>query len=804
MKLLSPSARPPRTIHQFVRRGFLFAVFLLAGAAPAAAQVFEFNGGSSSLFNAYGGEVGFRAENYTGRVDFGFFGRSRVGFFLAAPFRGYTWGLGDQPIRFVLPTDLFNRSYYFLGRGLSATRKGPRSRLFLYGGATSTGFAVPFLTVARPETPASALFYERDLSRKWRLYSHNIVSQRQTSIQSLEWQARDDLKLALAGGIGSNQHYWASSFDFVRKRIALEASYAWAGDAFRRVRVETPALAEVNKENVRLKLSPLSGLHFVLGRENYLAPAPASSGGGELRAAVNTFGVWTSVAGLQMYGSLFDSDTAHRRTRAMAVGARRSFTRRMEGGVDYLHSELPNAPAMNSLIATVRETLTPRLSLSQVITQTAGQISVSFGGNFLSNWFTAGVDYQTIYFPLAPASQPQFHQVLVLNVHLQLPHGIQFNGATNVTPLGEVRYTAYGTGFAYRGLSGENGRLARNEGFYENLARGRVVDQAGQPVAGAALLIDHEMVFSNSQGEFFLRRKKAQEYPLEVALDQFILPGRFVVVSAPATLKAAREQVAQLYEVVLRRLPSIVQLPAPESPNVAPPPPPPTSPPPAASPESCLKTERRCGLKQPLIFTEGSKYLSALHLGDSGFGPPFAMNSPKRTAGKGAQDFSLVRGCWHSSLWMLCRSAAASTGAGPVPAGSSRADGADAGDRTSAVVSAASPAVRRDAGSARRGRGRPERLAVRRGPIRHGRVRTGGHTARRSSTHRAQHNARGGARRGHHRVSAAARRHAHPSSAGVQSRSRAAGKAPRHTGPRDGAARSRAARTAHHRHRSVS
>ncbi|MBI3669116.1 MAG: carboxypeptidase regulatory-like domain-containing protein [Acidobacteria bacterium] len=774
-------------------------MLLLAGAGPAAAQVFEFNGGSSTLLNAYGGEVGFRGKNYAGRVDFGFFGRSRVGFFLAAPYRGYTWGLGDQPIRFVLPTDLFNRSYYFLGRGLSATRKDPRSRLLLYGGATSTGFMVPFLTVARPETPTSLFFYERELSRKWRLYSHNIVSQRQTSIQSLEWQARDDLKLAMSGGIGSNQHYWASSLGFVRRRIALQASYAWAGDAFRRVLVETPALADVNRENVRLELSPLNSLHFVLGRENYLAPAPASSGAGELRAAVNTFGVWGSAAGFQMYGSVFDSDTASRRTRAMALGARRAFTRRLEAGVDYLHSELPNAPAVNSLISTVREMLTPRLSLSQVVTHTAGQTSVSFGGNFLSNWFTAGVDYQTIYFPLASASQSQFRQILMLNVHLQLPRGIQFHGATNVTPLGEVRYTAYGTAFAYHGLSGENGRLARSEGFYENVARGRVVDQTGQPVAGAALLIDHEMVFSNSQGEFFLRRKKAQEYPLEVALDQFLLPGRFVVVTAPATLKAAREEVAQFYEVVLQRLPSIAQPPAPETPSAAPPPSPP---PPAASPESCLRTERRCGLKQPLIFTGASKYLPALQLGDSGFGPAFAMKSPDRNAGRGAQNFSLVRDCWHSPQWLLCRSSAASASAAPLPAGRSRADGADAGDRASAVVRATSPAVRTGARDARRGRGRAERLAVRRGSVRHGRVQTGGHAARRGRTHRAQHNARS-ARRGHHRVSAAPGRRAHSSSARVRSHARASGKSPRHARAGNRGARGRAARTAHHRHRPV-
>ncbi len=122
----------------------------------------------------------------------------------------------------------------------------------MYGGSTSTGFVTPFLSVAQAEKATGLVFYERQASRSVRFFSYNLFSSRQTSIQSLEWKVRKDLRLALAGGIGSNQHYWASSLDFNRDWILLQAGYGRAGDNFRRIRVETPLVAETDRENIRL------------------------------------------------------------------------------------------------------------------------------------------------------------------------------------------------------------------------------------------------------------------------------------------------------------------------------------------------------------------------------------------------------------------------------------------------------------------------------------------------------------------------------------------------------------------------
>ena len=104
------------------------------------------------------------------------------------------------------------------------------------------GYFAPFLNVARNDTPAGAIFYEKQLSPTLRFFSRNIFSTRQTSIQAVEWAARKDIKMALSAGIGNNQGYGATSFSIDRRWMLLDASYALAGNAFRRVLVATPQI----------------------------------------------------------------------------------------------------------------------------------------------------------------------------------------------------------------------------------------------------------------------------------------------------------------------------------------------------------------------------------------------------------------------------------------------------------------------------------------------------------------------------------------------------------------------------------
>ncbi|MGA7795239.1 MAG: carboxypeptidase-like regulatory domain-containing protein [Candidatus Acidiferrales bacterium] len=551
----APAPSGPGASRRFLR-AFLIAIVCairLAWPHPAAGQVFQLTGGSSSLLNAEGGSLEVHANNYRARIDLGYLGRPSLGFFLSRPYKTSVLGAGDQEIPFVLPTDLFDHSFYFLGRGVSLTRNVGDSRLFVFAGTTTDGYFAPFLNVARNDTPAGAIFYEKQLSPTLRFFSRNVFSGRQTSIQAIDWAARKDIKMALSAGIGNNQPYGSSSFAMDERWMALDASYTLSGRNFQRVLVATPQLSENDRENIRLELRPATSVRIIVSRNNYLASFAPNQ---YERATVEGFGASAAAAGFQFNGSYFLSTTTAGNSTAMDLGVHRNLTRRLVVGTDYLRSVYMKGTVAHSVIGNVREIFSSRLSLTQIISHNNGQTTVDFGGNFISNFVTVSVDYQTLFLPFAQSAPGQLKQVMVLGLHFQLPHGVQFNMDTDVTPLGQVRYTAYGSTYAYRGMGNSSPGTSFSGAFFQNVVRGEVLDPNGEPIAGAALQIGAELAVSDSDGNFMVRVKKAGVLSLKVAFDEFTSPGRYAIVQAPQTVKATRADSAQDYSIVLRRLPN--------------------------------------------------------------------------------------------------------------------------------------------------------------------------------------------------------------------------------------------------------
>jgi hypothetical protein len=522
----------------------------------ARAQVFVVTGGSSTASNAHGGSLELRTDKRVGRLDLGMFGRPSLGFSVRQTYRGRLVTVGDQQMSLTTPTDTSGASYYFLGRGVSVQSKKGLNQSLFFAGATSTGLHAPFLNVSRAENWTLAYLGERQLSPSTRWVSRNLFSRRQTSIQSLEWSG-ETLKLAASAGVGGNQPYAASTLVFDRRWIILDAGYSRAGDAFRRVMVSAPQFSESDRESVRLQLAPADNLRIVVSRNNYLAPEHSGLPG---RATVNGFGFWTSLAGTQFHGSLFHSSTARSRSRALAFGTRRVLTRRVEAGLDVLSSGRLFS-RNTTYVGTVRETLSPRLTLNQVFTRSQGQTTVSYGGTFISNLVSVTAEYQTVFLPFLAAGPQQFKQILVLGLHFQLPRGIQLRADTSVAPTGSVRYTTYATSYGYRAMSGSPGASSSGE-FFRYLVRGRVTNAQGEPLEGAALWIGKELAFTDSQGGFHMRARRAQALRLQVALDEFVAPGRYEVVSAPDVVQPVLDGKEQDYAVVVRRLPNASEAPA--------------------------------------------------------------------------------------------------------------------------------------------------------------------------------------------------------------------------------------------------
>jgi hypothetical protein len=159
------------------------------------------------------------------------------------------------------------------------------------------------------------------------------------------------------------------------------------------------------------------------------------------------------------------------------------------------------------------------------------------------------VEYQTVYSPFRIGSP--FHQVLLLNLRFQPFGTFSANVGSYVAPDGSVKYTAYGQNFLYRGETASD--RPPKFGLPHYIITGRVVEEDGQPLDGAALRIDGELVFTNSGGEFFLRKKKARPCTVEIALDQFLVPGAFALVSSPGVVVPSPEGDEVPIVVTLRR-----------------------------------------------------------------------------------------------------------------------------------------------------------------------------------------------------------------------------------------------------------
>jgi hypothetical protein len=520
-----------------------------AGQGPAYGQIFQLEGGTSSLYEAHGGSLAFRARNYDGWVGVGSLDGWRAGAFLRTQVRNSTLTFGDDVIPFRLPTDIFDSSHYLMGRGVGLARSWGTTKVFGFAGATSVGMGTPFFRAAEAQRGVGLLFLERRVTPGLSIFSRNVFSSRQSSINGLDWQIRPGLHGAMAGGLGSGRGYWASSLTYDREWLTVKAAYIRADERFRRITVQQPLSSEVDRENILVTVRPKPYVSLTAGRQNFLQPL--SGGAGAIRGSVNQYLATLAVARFNLGAALFESQVLGARSTGASFSAGRKLFDRVQVNGNWLWNRPAHGRVLTSLLATFREVISPRLSLLQLVNNSQGRTSVSYGGEFVSNRVTVGVEYQTLYVPFLAGGQ--FKQALVLNFHLRPFGNYQFNAGSFVAPDGTVRYTAYGGTFLYHGKLGSTNAPSAVT-LYKYIMRGRVVDEEGRAVRGAALRVDGELVFSDSSGDFFVRKKHAATYALEVLPEQFLVPGRYEVVSAPAEVVTVPDEAAREVTIVVRRV----------------------------------------------------------------------------------------------------------------------------------------------------------------------------------------------------------------------------------------------------------
>jgi hypothetical protein len=499
--------------------------------ATTFAQVVQVQAGSSSLYDAHGGSVELRNGSVTLGVGAGQLGGSfTAGLSLRASVGSFIVGGGDQIVDFDLPTDVFGGSRYVPIRGAGLERRSARTRVVVIGGLTSQTMGAPFFKGARGGDGAGLVFVERQLTTRTKLFSKNAAAQKAASISGLAWRPREWLGFALAGGVGNAKPYAATSVEVSRSRLQLGASFVHQRPGFRRITLDSPLSAEPTAENVSVVVRPTSRWSVSLQRRRMLDSDATTSNDA---VALNQVGASLNVAGFRLIGAAYESTGPRPRQLGVSASIGRRLTRSTDLMVDYFRSESSGGSLSESYVARLHTTVSSRVGLLQVATHSGGQTSFNVGGEFLSNPLRVSVTYNTVYAPLRHGNP--FVQVVGVDGQLNIFDRMTLNLATYTTPTGQPRYSVSGN--IIGGSAGGGARIRSSSlKMARYIVRGRVENEAGEPVAGAVLHVGPEVLSTDRDGRFFWRTDRRDALRVQVAPAEFLAPGRFEVVSAPTAL----------------------------------------------------------------------------------------------------------------------------------------------------------------------------------------------------------------------------------------------------------------------------
>jgi len=513
------------------------------------AQVFELQGGGSSLSQGYGGALNVWGDRFEGNLGVGYLDGVRFSVFLKRLIGHDTLRLGNDAIAVRFPTDVFGASNTILAQGAGIRRATKRSSLYAFVGGSATATPAPFVNALIHDQFIGVVQGERALSPSTKLTTHALFSSRQTVLQGIRWESPNGLEAGATGGIGGNQPYGAVSAAMKRQRIDIRASYVGMGDRFRRTGVPTPAQSEADRENVLVIWRPTDGFSLGAGRQHFRQDSTLP--GVPDRATLNQAFGSARFIGTNVGAGVFDSRTTGVQSVSSYFTASREITRWLETDLYLLRIWSPAPSRSTTPILRVRELLSPRFSLLQVLTRANGRTTASFGGAIASGLTSLGLDYQVVHTPYRP-TQP-FVQTVALNVRIPLGN-YRVSAASFVAPDGRVNYAGSASTFFYTGdlVSGSTRPVEIK--FERYIVQGVVVDESGAPVDGAAIAIGGAAIFTDSRGRFFHRLSSARAAPLRVLVDDFLVTGRFEVVTAPATATPRVERESQPVRIVVRRV----------------------------------------------------------------------------------------------------------------------------------------------------------------------------------------------------------------------------------------------------------
>ncbi|MGQ0765351.1 MAG: hypothetical protein ACT4OZ_06765 [Gemmatimonadota bacterium] len=529
----------------------LFVAASSAALRSSGAQVFQVQGGGSSLFEGYGGLVNIWGNGYEASLGIGYLDGVKIGASARRLLAGRdTLRLGNDLLPFSLDTDVFSSGGTIFAQGASLQARRGRSQLWAFGGASASALSAPYFSAQKPR---SAMFYARgrhDVSRELSLAGHLVITDRQSLIGSASWEPSLGIVASASAGIGSNNPYAAIALDASRPRWDVRAAAIGMGRAFRRTSAPMPLQSEMDGENVLVAWKPREGWSIGIGRQHFRQDS--SFRDIPTRATLNQLTMTGRSRGTSFSGGWLISEAGRIPNVSSYLSLRREVVR-------WLHSEMyllrvwePAQARLTTPVVLLREILGPRLSLLQTISREQGRTTVNFGGTLNSGLSSISVDYQVAHSPYLTAAP--FVQTMGVNGRLQLGR-FGFSFGSFVTPDGRVHYSAQGNTFLYNGTAGGSAAGSVEGRIDRYVTSGVVVDENGNGVDGAALQIDRDVVYTDSRGRFFARRPTGRQVALKVIPGDFLAVGDWEVVEAPASLTPVRDGTpGPVVKIVVRRV----------------------------------------------------------------------------------------------------------------------------------------------------------------------------------------------------------------------------------------------------------
>lgn len=505
--------------------------------------------GGTSLYESYGGALYAYTPRFTGWVGVGYQDGFKFGAAIQTSFRQDSLRIGSGVLLERYATDLFSTGVNVLTQDIRYTWVRPRTIAMVAAGSAARTNGSQFFQAYSFDDPFGALTVRHQLSPRAQVGFNGIIADRQSAILGAAFLPAVNVTLGASAGIGANEPYGAVSAEYHTRTLAVRASYVAQGDNFRRADLPYPIQTEADRENLQVDWQPWPLVSLGFARQNFLQSATDTIP--SIRASGNSLYGAISRFGFRAQAGLYDSHSEGFSNLSSYYALGRSFGRWLDAEVYVLQSRPSVGDHTTTPIVSLRENITQRLSLLQQVTFNDDRVTVQFGGSLVTPFGDLGVSYQIVQRPLEPLDP--FESVLSLSARIQLGR-YSTNLNTVFQPDGSVNYTATASTFLYFGQFGGMQPNLVSTQIGRFVLRGRVVDEAGQPVDGAAIDFDGSVTFTNPEGQFLLRVNRPRNYKVTVLLDEFLLPGKWEVVAAPEVLQAAPEERATSTDIILRRV----------------------------------------------------------------------------------------------------------------------------------------------------------------------------------------------------------------------------------------------------------